>query len=223
MSLLRREPRSVYRIYAEEDGYAGDTDTDTFAAEDKYIRDTESFGAKAAEDKHPVEDAYPVDRESAGAEVGEDGCVRDTESFAAEVQMGPHRPAPTAGSLELRRRPLAFGVVGLLVLLAALVIVLVFSNISRRAPHRSAPVAPVVTTATAGHPLAAATPPSRKSILSPPLRRLQRVRRPSAKGSVGTDGDASASMSAPVPAVSAERPLPGPPAAPVTAEFGFER
>jgi hypothetical protein len=208
MSLFGREPRSVYRIYTE----------------DEYAGDTESCAAKVAEDKYPMEDAYPVDRESAGAEVGGDGYARDTESFAAEVQTGTHRPAPTAGSLELRRRPFAFGVVGLLVLLAAVVVALVLGNISRRAPHRDVPAAPVLTMAPAGHPLAAATPPRRKSTPPPPLHRLQRVRRPSAKGSANTDGHASASTTpAPVSAASAERPMSAPPAAPAAAEFGFER
>lgn len=200
MSLLRREPGPVYRVYAEDE-YAGDTESvGAEATEDGHVRDTESFGVEAAEGEY----------------------TGDTDSFRAEAHAGPHRPAHTAGSLELRRRPLAFGVVGLLVLLVAVVVVLVLSNASRPAPHRSVPAAPAVTTATAGHPLAVAAPLRQKSTPTPPLHRSQQERRPSATRSARTEGDAPASALAPVPAP-VERPLPGTPAAPVTAEFGFER
>lgn len=201
MSLLRREPRPVYRVYAEEE----------------YDGGTESVGVEAAED------GYAGDTEPLCVEAAADGYAGDAGSFGAEAQTRSRMPTPTPGSLELRRRPLAFLVVGLLVLLAAVVVALVLSNTSRRAPHRSVPTAPAVNTATAGHSLAAATPPMSKSTPSPPLRRSQRVRRPPVTRKSRTDGDTPASALEPVPAP-VERPLSGPSAAPATAaEFGFER
>lgn len=144
------------------------------------------------------------------------------DEYDGEVAQ-PHRPPVTAGSLEPRRRPMAFLVVGLLVLVAMIVVFLVLSNASRRATHQPASSAPAVSTATPGHsrthaasPAPLSAPPRRS-----PVRRPQRARRPSAAARVHTGANASASAGVPVPAALG-RPLPEPPATSVEAEFGFE-
>jgi hypothetical protein len=184
MSLFGREPRPVYRVYAE----------------DEYDGEGEPFGAEA----HP---------ESVGA-------TGQTESAGSPRTF---RPALTTGSLELRRRPAAFLVVGLLVLVAVVVGVLVLSNASRRAPHRSASAASGEATVTAGRARTAAPPaPTSTPARREQVRRARPTRRPFATARAHTDGDARASMLVPVPAA-VERPLSDPPAASVAAEFGFER
>ena len=168
MSLFGREPRPVYRVYAE--------------------------------DEH-------------------DG---EGESFAAEAQIGPPQPTASTASLELRRRPVASLVVGLLVFVAAVVVVLVLSNTSRRLPRRSVSAAPAVSTVSAGQSRTATAPQMRTSTRRDPARRSRRLRRSFAAARAHAEGDARTSTLVPVP-VAVERALSDPPTASVAAEFGFER
>lgn len=168
-----------------------------------------------AEDEYDEGEPFAVEarQESVGA-------AEQTESAGSPRAF---RPALTTGSLELRRRPAAFLVVGLLALVAMVVVVLVLGNASRRAPHGSVSVASGVTTVAAGH-IRTTTPPTPTSAPARrnPERRSRRMRRPFATARAHTDGDARASALVSVP-VAVERPLSYPPAASVAAEFGFER
>jgi hypothetical protein len=206
MSLLRREPRPVYRVYAE----------------DEYDGDTDSFGGEAQAE--PIGAGGRTEFFAERAETESDGALGAEPTGLERPPLGSvrtHRSALTAGSLELRRRPIAFLVVALLGLVAAVVVILVFSDASRRAPRLSSS-APAVSTVTAGHSRAAAARPMQTPAPSNPVRRPQRARRPSVTARARTSGSAPASAVVSVPAALG-RPLPDPPPASVAAEFGFER
>lgn len=155
----------------------------------------------------------------------EDEYDGQSESFGGEArtEARPHHPPVTAGSLELRRRPVVFLVVGPLVLVAMVVVILVVSNASRRVPRRSASAAPAITTAITSHSRVATAPPMSMSTPARrnPARVSSRARRPSAAARPRTGANAPASTVVPIAAADA-RQLPESPPASVAAEFGFE-
>lgn len=174
-------------------------------AEEEYDADAESFTAEAEMESGDSDDqAEPA----------------DFDSHSTGIGPGSRQPARIASGFEPRLRPVALGVVGLIVAVAAIAVVLVLSSTAHRSPRGSLPAS--AQAVTSAHRRSPSTLPTSARPRSAHQSNRLGPRRPSAPARTGRGGGAHASVAVPVPIAPGQPPRSVSPPS-ISAEFGFER